>query len=199
MADPYGNSTSKYHLLFGRKPSDSGNNAVLTSKISIWEDDHIEKLGDNQWKCLWCDVTFQGINATKALARVIGTKSIHIKRYTASTDQAYISRYKELQQIKAAKKGLINDYSQKMISPISRLQDKSSEVVESNTQRNSRGMYLSSTTAIYDSSSIIKSFSQSPESNQTTPQKGMVTHPQSTISFLAANHRTLEIVRYSPR
>ena len=126
MADPYGNSPSKYHLLFGRKPSNSDNIAVLTTIKSIWEDDQIEKLEDNQWKCLWCDVTFQGINAKKYLSHVIGTKSMHIKRCTASIDQAHISRYKELQQIKAAQKGLLNDYSQKMISSISRLQDKSS-------------------------------------------------------------------------
>ena len=141
MSDPYGNSPSKYHLLFSRKTSNSGNIAVLGSIKSIWEDKHIEKLEDNQWKCSWCYVTFQGINATKALARVIGTKCMHIKRCTASIDQAHISRYNELQQIKAAKKGLLNDYSQKMISSISRLQDKLSEVVESNIQRNSRGMY----------------------------------------------------------
>ena len=169
MADPHGNSPSKYHLLFGRKPSNSKNIAILTSIKSIWDDDHIEKLKDNQWKCLWCGFTFHGINATKALAHVIGTKCMHIKRCTASIDQAHISRYKELQQIKAAKKGLINDYSHKMISSISRLQDKSSEVFESNIQRNSRGLFLSNTTAIYDSSSISKSFSQSPESNQTPP------------------------------
>ena len=87
-------------------------------------------------------------------------------------DQAHISIYKELQQTKAAKKGLLNDYSQKMICSISRLQDKSSEVVESNVQRNPRGMLLSNTTAIYDSSSIRNVFSQSPESNQTSSQRG---------------------------
>ena len=80
MADPYGNSHSKYHLLFSRKPSNSGNIVVLRSISSIWEDNHIEKLKDNQWKCLWCDVKFQGINATKALDHVIGTKFMQIKR-----------------------------------------------------------------------------------------------------------------------
>ena len=124
MADPYGNSPSKYHLLFSRKTPNSGNIAVLSSIKSIGEDKHTEKLEDNQWKSLWCDVTFYGINATKALAHVIGTKSMHIKRCTASIDQAYLSRYKELQQIKAAKKVLLNDYSQKMISSVSCLQDK---------------------------------------------------------------------------
>ena len=86
MADPYVNSPSKYHLLFSRKPSNSGNIAVLSYIKSIWEDKHIEKLKDNQWKCLWCDVSFQGINATKALAHVIGSKFFHIKRFTAAVD-----------------------------------------------------------------------------------------------------------------
>ena len=104
-------------------------------------DKHIEKLEENQWKCLWCDVKFQGINATKDLARVIGTKIMHIKRCTSSIDQDYLSRYKDLQQIKATKKGLLNDYSQKMISYIPHLQDKSSEVIDSNIQRNLRGLY----------------------------------------------------------
>ena len=99
---------------------------------------------------------------------------MHIKRCTASIDQSYISRYKELQQIKAAKKGLLKDYSQNMISSISRLQDNLLEVVESNIQRNSRGLFLSNTTAIYDSSYISKSFSQSPESNQTSSQRGSI-------------------------
>ena len=99
---------------------------------------------------------------------------MHIKRCAASIDQAHISRYKELQKIKAAKKGLLKYYSHKMISSISRLQDKSSEVVESNIQRNSRGLFLSNTTAIYDSSSISKSFSQSPDSNKTSSQRGSI-------------------------
>ena len=97
MADPYGNSPSKYHLLFNRKPSKSGNIAVLSYISSIWEDKNIEKLKDNQWECLWCNVKFQGINSTKALAHVIGTKSMNIKICTASIDKAYLSRYKELQ------------------------------------------------------------------------------------------------------
>ena len=110
MADPSGNSPSKYHLLFSQKPSHSGNIEFRSSISSIWEDDHIEKLENNQWKCLWCNVKFQRINATKYLAHIIGTKFIHIKRYRSSIDQSYLSRYKESHQIKASKKGLINDY-----------------------------------------------------------------------------------------
>ena len=113
MADPSGNSPSKYHLIFSRKTSNSGNIVVLSSISSIWEDEHTEKLGDNQWKCLWCDIKFQDINVAKSLAHLIGTKCMHIKIFTASTDKAYLSRYKEFQLIKAAEKGLLNDYSQK--------------------------------------------------------------------------------------
>ena len=99
---------------------------------------------------------------------------MHIKQCTASIDQAHISINKELQKIKDAKKGLLNDYSQKMISSISRLQDKSSEVVESNIQRNSRGMFLSNTTAIYYSSSFSTSCNQYPKRNPTTTKKGSI-------------------------
>ena len=174
MADPSGISPSKYHLLFSRKPPNSGNIAFLSSISSIWEDNHIEKLENNQWKCLWCDFKFKGINATKSLARVIETKCIHIKRYTASIDQVYLSRYKQLQQIKTSNKGLLNDYSQKMISSVSRLQDKSSEVVELYIQRNSRGMHSSNITVISDTSSFITFCGKSPESNPATPQKGSI-------------------------
>ena len=73
ISDPCGNPPPKYHILFSRKPSNSGNITVLSSISSIWEYDHIENLEDNQWKCLWCDVKFQGIHAIKAIAHVIGT------------------------------------------------------------------------------------------------------------------------------
>ena len=36
----------------------------------IWDDDCIRKLDENNWKCLWCNKTFQGINDTKSLAHV---------------------------------------------------------------------------------------------------------------------------------
>ena len=82
MADPSGNSPPKYHLLLSQKPSHSGNIEVLISISFIWEDDLIEKLENNQWKCFWCNVKFQGINVTKILAHVIRTKFMRIKRCT---------------------------------------------------------------------------------------------------------------------
>ena len=61
-----------------------------------------------------------------------------------------------------------------MISSISRLEDKLSEVVESNIQGNSRGMYASNITAKYDTSSFSTSCNTSPESSKTTNQKGSI-------------------------
>ena len=115
MADLSGNSPSKYHHIFSRKKYHIGNIEVLSSISYNWEVDHIEKLENNQWKCLWCNIKFQGINATKALAHAIVTKCMHINRCTTSIDKSYLSRYKELQQTKAVKKDLLNDYSQKTI------------------------------------------------------------------------------------
>ena len=62
----------------------------------------------------------------------------------------------------------------KIISSISRLQDKSSEVFESNIQRESRGIYSSNSTEIYDTSSFSTSFSKYPERNPKNPQKGSI-------------------------
>ena len=72
---------------------------------------------------------------------------MHIKRFTASIHQAYLSRYIALQEIKAAKKG------------------------QSNMHCNSRGMYSSNFTVISDTSLLKTRCKNSPESNPTTPQK----------------------------
>ena len=43
----------------------------------IWDDDHIQRIDENNWKFLWCNKIFQGIDATKAIARVLG-KMVYI-------------------------------------------------------------------------------------------------------------------------
>ena len=128
MEDPPGSSSSKYHHLLRHKPSHIVNIHVINYISSIREDERIERLENNQWKSLWYKVIFQGINATKALARIIGTKYMHINICRSSIYQAHLSIYKYLQKIKSAKKVILNDYSQKNISSISGLQDKSSKV-----------------------------------------------------------------------
>ena len=91
MSDPHNNSPSKYHHLLSCKSLHVGNIEVLSSLSSICGDEHIKRLENNNQKGLWCNVILQGIKVTKALALVIGTKCIHIKRYRDSIDQAYLS------------------------------------------------------------------------------------------------------------
>ena len=140
MTDPPSHPPSKYHNLFSQKPLYVGNIKVLIFISSIWVDDHIGWLENNQWKWLWCNVRFQGISAIKALAHLIGTKCMHINRSRNSTNQDHLSRYKDLQKIKATKKCLFNDNLKNKLSSISCLQDKLSEVVHSNIHLNSRGV-----------------------------------------------------------
>ena len=61
-----------------------------------------------------------------------------------------------------------------MISSISRLQDKSLEVVKSNIQCNSNGISSSNLTETSDTSSFSTSYSSSLYSNGVTPQEGSV-------------------------
>ena len=65
MADPHGNSLSKYHLLFGRKPSNSKNITVLISIKSIWGDDHIEKLETTSGSVYGVISHFRGLTQQK--------------------------------------------------------------------------------------------------------------------------------------
>ena len=111
---------------------------------------------------------------------------MHIKRFRNSIDQAHLSIYKDLHIIKCAKKSHLNDYSHKMISSISRLQDKSSEVAESNIQYKSSIIYSWNLTATSDTLSFSTSCSTSPYNNQITTQK--------VSTFLMGGHNTQKIM-----
>ena len=82
----------------------------MISISSIWDDDHILRLDENKWQCFWCNTRFQGINATKAFAHVLGKKGMHIKICYAPKEKAHIKRYQELQQYTQARKGILQEY-----------------------------------------------------------------------------------------
>ena len=69
---------------------------------SIWDDDKIETFTDNQgkseWRCLWCDSTYQCLNATKALYHMSKYKNKkNIKACTSTLiDAAHKEQYKRL-------------------------------------------------------------------------------------------------------
>ena len=89
MYDPSSNSSSEIHHLFHKKYSYSRIDVVIHFIYSVWLDDRIKKLDNNEWKCLWYGTTFQGINSTKRFlliyleqgvytSRVVILKLIHI-------------------------------------------------------------------------------------------------------------------------
>ena len=71
---------------------------------TIWDDDFIVKtMIENKegWKCLWCEQSFRGINATKALAHVSKSSGKHIKACKGKIDDRYAERYR-LMWVKSA-------------------------------------------------------------------------------------------------
>ena len=127
-------------------------NDTLNFISSIWEDDCIEKLDNNQWECLWCDITIHIINSTKDLSRVLGISGMHIKSFSPAIEKYHWYIYKDIWKQKAYKKIVINDHMHKVNSSISRLQDKSLEVIDNTMYSNSGSRYLSNITAKSDSS-----------------------------------------------
>ena len=72
-------SFSKYYYLSITKKTCAETETKLDSISSIWDNDHILRLDEKKWYCLWCNKSFQGINATMALAYILGKKGMHIK------------------------------------------------------------------------------------------------------------------------
>ena len=72
-------SSPEFHSFFNMEKTSAETATKLNLISSIWDDDYIWRLDEKNWQCLWCDQTFQGINATKALAHVLGKKGMHIK------------------------------------------------------------------------------------------------------------------------
>ena len=71
-------SSSKFNSLFNNENICAETETKLYFISSIWDDDQIIRLDENNWQCLWCDTSFQEINDTKALHRVLGKKSFSI-------------------------------------------------------------------------------------------------------------------------
>ena len=78
---------------------------------SIWDDDHILRLDKKNWLCLWCNKSFQGINATKAFAQTLGKKGMHIKSFSVAKEKPHTTRYQELQHYKQTWKHVLLDHS----------------------------------------------------------------------------------------
>ena len=73
---------------------------------------------------------------------------MHVNICFADIDKSDISRCKDHNHFNTDNEGNINNYLHKAISPISSLQDKDSEFIDSNIQHNYISIYLSNFTAM---------------------------------------------------
>ena len=85
--------SSAFHSFFKKEKKSAETETKLDFISSIWDDDHIWRIDEKNWQCLWCNQMIQGINATKALARVLGKKGMHIKSFYITKDKYHITRY----------------------------------------------------------------------------------------------------------
>ena len=70
---------SEFHPFFNNKNTCAETEIKLDFIPSIWDDDQMMRLDKNNWQCLWCNTSFQEINATEALVHVLGNKGMQIK------------------------------------------------------------------------------------------------------------------------
>ena len=133
-------SSPAFHSFFNMKKTSAETATNLDFISSIWDDDHIRRQDEKNWKCLWCNQTFQGINATKALSHVLGKKGMHIKSCYVAKDKSHTTRYQELQHYKQTRKGVLLDYSEKIRASITSLQNNSSAAIKSTIHRSSKSI-----------------------------------------------------------
>ena len=131
MSSTTSQSSSTFHLLFNKEKTGAETETNLDFISYIWDDDHILRLDEKNWQWLWCNTSFQGINATKDLAHVLGKKGIHIKSCYVPKEKSHIPRYQELQHYKQTRKGVLFYYSENIKASITSIQNMSSSFIES--------------------------------------------------------------------
>ena len=114
----------QHFIHFFNKEKTSAETATKLNLISsIWNDDHIRRVDEKNWQCLWCNQTFQGINATKALAHLLEKKVMHIKSCYVAKDKAHTTSYQKIQNYKQAREGFLHHYSENIRASITSLQN----------------------------------------------------------------------------
>ena len=93
MSSTTSQSSSAFHSFFNKEQTSAETKTWLDFISSIWDDDHIQRLDEKNWQCLWCNQNFQVINVTKALAHVLGKKDMHIISWYVAKGKAHTTRY----------------------------------------------------------------------------------------------------------
>ena len=81
MLSPTSQYPSLFHSFFNKEKTSAETATKLDFISSIWDDDHLQRLYEKNWQCLCRNKSIQGINATKAIAHVLGKKGVHINLF----------------------------------------------------------------------------------------------------------------------
>ena len=87
---------------------------------------------------MWCNTSFQGINATKALNHILGKMGMHIKSCYVAKDKAHTTRYQELHHYKKTRKGVLLDYSENIKASITGKKNESSAAIKFTIHRSAK-------------------------------------------------------------
>ena len=89
MSSTTSQSFPSFNTFFNKEKATAETATKLAFILSIWDDDHIRRLDEKTWKCLWCNRNVQGINATKDIAHVLEKKGLNIKSFYVAKDKAH--------------------------------------------------------------------------------------------------------------
>ena len=85
-----------------------GNPPTLASLKEAWDCDKLKVStgpeGEMGWSCGWCKSFYKGVNATKALAHVLGLPGKSIAHCQGKIPATFLERYGELHRSKHSKK-----------------------------------------------------------------------------------------------
>ena len=95
--DDDGNDNNDNEMLTLETSTSTRNDGIRHSVGSVFDDEMIEKIMDNngkpRWRYKWCDNDFAGWNATKAIAHLNKIKKSDIKPCKVRIDAEYSKKY----------------------------------------------------------------------------------------------------------
>ena len=85
-------------------------NVCNTGMIKIWDDNFIEMLSENRWKCWWCNKVFNNKNSTRATTHVLKeplyfAEKADIEYCKVEFPDNYVEHYQQFAEKQRAKRG----------------------------------------------------------------------------------------------
>jgi hypothetical protein len=123
---------------------------------TVWDFEKVEKTGENKsnggWKCLWCQKSFKGWNATKALRHITKVTGKDIRPCMAIIDKQSLLQYRSFADGKEETRDVFKQRKGLYDESIVRGQQSLSIVFENGRERVSKGGGASTSTPTIEAS-----------------------------------------------